>query len=146
MLSICISPSAVHASLYSTPSSSFTAPSSLAIKASVCRRLKVKASVAADAIPIQQNSTLTLYAILKVERTASLKEIKSAYRKLAKVVHPDRTNDGGRHFIEIHSAYETLSDPQSREMYDLSLGFRLPIGCCSGRFIRTQRWETDQCF
>ncbi|CAN1848034.1 Chaperone protein dnaJ 11, chloroplastic [Linum perenne] len=129
---------------------SFTAPPyrvpSLETTCSISRRLKAKASVAVDVIQIQQNSTQTLYAILKVERTASLKEIKSAYRKLAKVVHPDRTNDGGRDFIEIHNAYQTLSDPQSREMYDLSLGFRLPVGCCSGRFLRTRRWETDQCF
>ncbi|CAN0857884.1 Chaperone protein dnaJ 11, chloroplastic [Linum grandiflorum] len=104
--------------------------------------------VEAVAVAHQNSATLNLYETLKVERTASLKEIKSAYRKLAKVVHPDRANDGGRYFIEIHNAYETLSDPQSRAMYDLSAGIRLPVGSCSGGggFNRTQRWETDQCW
>ncbi|KAE8713733.1 Transducin/WD40 repeat-like superfamily protein, putative isoform 1 [Hibiscus syriacus] len=93
-----------------------------------------------------RNLAGSLYEILKVERTASLNEIKMAYRSLAKVYHPDAMgskSDGGD-FIEIRNAYATLSDPTARAVYDMSLGARArrvgnwvyPIG----------RWETDQCW
>ncbi|KAJ0103523.1 hypothetical protein Patl1_03725 [Pistacia atlantica] len=85
------------------------------------------------------------------------REIKMAYRNLAKVYHPDlsgeRTSDG-RDFIEIHNAYATLSDPAARAVYDLSLAGRnrrrlqtAPFGFSGrGGFYPTRRWETDQCW
>lgn len=57
------------------------------------------------------------YKILGLERGASDKEIKSAYRKLAKEFHPDRGGDAER-FKEISEAYSILSDPQSKGNYD----------------------------
>lgn len=61
------------------------------------------------------------YEILAVTRSASDKEIKSAYRKLARKYHPDVNKDAGEKFKEINEAYEVLGDPEKRKRYD-SLG------------------------
>ncbi|HEX8338201.1 MAG TPA: DnaJ domain-containing protein [Pyrinomonadaceae bacterium] len=64
------------------------------------------------------------YKILKVKRTASAAEIKSAYRKLARQRHPDvngGTEAAAREFALISLAYRTLSDPQERAHHDTQL-------------------------
>ena len=61
------------------------------------------------------------YQILGVERKADEKEIKKAYRKLARQLHPDRNpNDKGAEakFKEVSEAYQTLSDKEKRQMFD----------------------------
>ena len=61
------------------------------------------------------------YKILGVERSASERDIKRAYRQLARKYHPD-VNPGDRRseerFKEINEAYEVLSDPEKRRKYD----------------------------
>jgi molecular chaperone DnaJ len=61
------------------------------------------------------------YTVLGLDRNASEKEIKSAYRKLAKKYHPD-LNQGSRQaeekFKEVTEAYEILSDKEKRAQYD----------------------------
>jgi curved DNA-binding protein len=57
------------------------------------------------------------YNILGVRRGASDDEIKKAYRKLAMTHHPDRGGDEKK-FKEISTAYDVLSDPQKRQMFD----------------------------
>lgn len=61
------------------------------------------------------------YAILGVERNADEKAIKSAYRKLARKYHPDvNPNDkkAEENFKEVSEAYDVLSDPKKRKLYD----------------------------
>lgn len=63
------------------------------------------------------------YEILGINRTATDKEIKSAYRKLARKWHPDLHNGKDKETAEekikkINEAYEVLSDKEKREKYD----------------------------
>ncbi|HZZ64101.1 MAG TPA: J domain-containing protein [Candidatus Baltobacteraceae bacterium] len=62
------------------------------------------------------------YQVLGVPKTASEKEIKSAYRKLARKYHPDANLDNPKEaeekFKELQEAYAVLSDPEKRRKYD----------------------------
>lgn len=61
---------------------------------------------------------MTHYATLGVEETATPKEIKKAYRKLASQHHPDKGGDTAM-FQQVEEAYRILSDPQQRQQYDI---------------------------
>lgn len=60
------------------------------------------------------------YEVLEVEKTASPKEIKNAFRALAKKYHPDisKEEDAEEKFKEIQEAYDVLSDENKRFNYD----------------------------
>uniref|UniRef100_A0A1B0FMT8 J domain-containing protein n=1 Tax=Glossina morsitans morsitans TaxID=37546 RepID=A0A1B0FMT8_GLOMM len=61
------------------------------------------------------------YKILNVRKGASTNEIKKAYRKLAKELHPDKNKhdpDASVKFQDLGAAYEVLSDPDKRKTYD----------------------------
>jgi len=79
-----------------------------------------------------------LYVILEINRTASVTEIKRAFRKLARRYHPD-INPGDRQaeerFKRITEAYEILSDPLKREFYDVN-------GFYTEGVLETNRRET----
>ncbi|XP_061354911.1 chaperone protein dnaJ 11, chloroplastic-like [Gastrolobium bilobum] len=100
-------------------------------------------------------SCTSLYEILRIPAAASNQEIKAAYRRLARVCHPDaaavgRKNSSADEFMKIHAAYSTLSDPEKRASYDKSL-FRhqQPLTTTTAsRFsgYSGRNWETDQCW
>jgi len=61
------------------------------------------------------------YKILGIEKNATVADIKSAYRKLARKYHPDlnpNDADAKRNFQQINEANEVLSDPEKRKKYD----------------------------
>ena len=66
------------------------------------------------------------YLVLQVARSATPKEIRSAYRRRALELHPDQSGADSEPFIELQKAYGVLSDPSKRAAYDRQTG-ALPI-------------------
>ena len=70
----------------------------------------------------KQSKEKNYYKILGIQRDASKKEIKSAYRKLALKWHPDKNPDNleeaEKKFADIGEAYEVLSDEEMKAKYD----------------------------
>ena len=66
-------------------------------------------------------TTTDYYAVLGVARTATVEEIRTAYRKLARQFHPDVNKDNGapERFKQVTEAYEVLSDAERRQRYDM---------------------------
>lgn len=66
----------------------------------------------------------SFYARLRLTAAATQSEIKSAYYRLSKIYHPDNNNNCPKattQFRNITEAYETLSDPKSKAVYDTGL-------------------------
>jgi curved DNA-binding protein CbpA len=96
----------------------------------------------------------THYEVLGLGAGASRGEIKAAYRRLAREVHPDAVGTGGdgdERFIRLHAAYATLADPDQRARYDRDVA---GSGAAAMMFrraamapgFRRRTWETDQCW
>lgn len=73
----------------------------------------------------QHVAARNFYDLLNVPQGASDQQIKRSYRKLALKFHPDKVTgteaekaEAAKHFAEINHAYETLSDPEKRQIYD----------------------------
>jgi curved DNA-binding protein len=85
-----------------------------------------------------------LYEILGVPRTASVEEIKKAYRRLAKKYHPD-VNPGNKQaeekFKEVTAAFEVLSDDKRRKLYDEFGADALRTGFDEKRADEYRRWK-----
>ncbi|KAL9171609.1 hypothetical protein ABFS82_04G220600 [Erythranthe guttata] len=94
------------------------------------RRARSTACIDAVYAPAETTSE-TLYELLGIgESGSTISDIKKAYKNMARKYHPDvsppdRVDEYTRRFIMMHHAYETLSDPQSRALYDrdLAAGF-----------------------
>lgn len=72
----------------------------------------------------------THYDSLGIEKTASAKEIKTAFRKLSLEYHPDvsKANDNGARFKEIANAANVLLNPKTRMQYDSRMDAMGPYG------------------
>jgi curved DNA-binding protein len=85
-----------------------------------------------------------LYEILGVARTASVDEVKKAYRRLAKKYHPD-VNPGNKgaeeKFKEVTAAFEVLSDEKRRKLYDEFGPDALRTGFDEKRAEEVRRWK-----
>jgi|GEM_PF-218738 len=75
------------------------------------------AAVAIDGIKIMAKN---YYAILGVLPDATPEDIRGAYRRRAKELHPDHYGENSHPFLEVQEAYDVLSDPLHRRSYDHS--------------------------
>ncbi|ESQ50677.1 hypothetical protein EUTSA_v10022892mg [Eutrema salsugineum] len=105
-------------------------------------------------IPHRFPATASLYEILEIPVGSTSQEIKSAYRRLARICHPDvaetgRNPSSADDFMKIHAAYCTLSDPEKRAVYDRRMLRRsrpLTVGGSGFGSYGGGNWETDQCW
>jgi hypothetical protein len=69
------------------------------------------------------------YKVLGIPREAGQQEIKQAYRRIAKQIHPDRNGSerAAEQFHAVHAAYSTLIDPVLRERHDQQLACSRPV-------------------
>ena len=76
--------------------------------------------LAAAQLSLADRERFRPYEILGVKRSASPEEIKKGYRRLVKELHPDKNKapDAEDKFVRLTKAYELLSDPERRRMYD----------------------------
>jgi curved DNA-binding protein CbpA len=86
------------------------------------------------------------YEILGVDQGAGILEIKTAFRRLAMLYHPDKNPEEQEQFALILKAYETLSDPTLRTTYDYRLQYNLPQTNYSSTAKKstTKNWRFDE--
>ncbi|KAF6149188.1 hypothetical protein GIB67_026044 [Kingdonia uniflora] len=86
-----------------------------------------------------------LYQVLSLDKeNAGFDDIKKAYRRMALQYHPDvcppsRKEESTRRFVELQRAYKTLSDPNSRKMYDYELYSGISATCGAGEIRSGER-------
>lgn len=108
---------------------------------------------------LERGASDTFYDVLGLDAGASCRDIKAAYRRLARAVHPDVSPHpaaSADEFIRVHAAYSTLSDPSKRADYDRCMTM-IPSAVgrrCAPNLTRSpsfpgsrrRTWETDQCW
>jgi curved DNA-binding protein CbpA len=80
----------------------------------------------------QAKTSLTYYDLLGLHPSASVQQIRRAYRERSKLYHPDTTllqaSIATAKFHELNEAYGTLSSPDRRSQYDRKIGYsRIPV-------------------
>lgn len=165
MASLFSSSSSFHFLTSTSPEFAPTVPSSVRPRTSYCVSAVSSTANASRSgyyssyVDQSMSTNASLYDILGIQMGASHREIKTAYRSLARVTHPDVVSSNGQGdssaeaFLRISAAYTTLSDEQKRAEYDLQI-LRTRSPCYSTPTVnsrykgyRSQRsWETDQCW
>lgn len=90
---------------------------------------------------------INYYEILGLSYGAGIAEIKTAFRQLAKLYHPDKNPAGIEHFTKILKAYETLSDPALKASYDYKLNYhqsQVQRQQASRNTPPTKNWRFDE--
>ena len=92
--------------------------------------------------PAKKQAQQSLYELLAIDAKAKADEVKGAYRRLAKLTHPDvnKEPDASERFRAIQNAYEILSDSTKRAKYDA--GLRL-MQTTNGQYGLTRRRYSD---
>ncbi|CAA2965051.1 Hypothetical predicted protein [Olea europaea subsp. europaea] len=104
-----------------------------------------RASFKAFYSPTQR--TDSFYYVLGIKESGTISDIKKAYKQMARKYHPDvsppdRVDENTRRFLLVKEAYETLSDPLTRALYDQGLANGSGFNFSSGRgYDYHQRWD-----
>ncbi|XP_059303438.1 chaperone protein dnaJ 20, chloroplastic-like [Lycium ferocissimum] len=98
---------------------------------------------------IEISETKSFYELLGIPETVSLFEIKQAYKQQARKYHPDvsppgRVEEYTERFIRVQEAYETLSDPKTRDMYDKHMSKGLHFAFCARRRCQNDESMEDK--
>lgn len=128
-------PSAATSRRYST-SDFFIRPVGVSFQSSQSRLPTIRAAINdgtyAESASISHLDNMSFYDLLGISEDGSFGEIKQAYKQLARKYHPDvsppdRVEEYTQRFIRVQEAYETLSDPERRALYDrdMSRGIHL---------------------
>ncbi|KAL4362581.1 hypothetical protein GQ457_04G034610 [Hibiscus cannabinus] len=114
------------------------------------RRKKVQAvSCRVDNSATVERRGNNFYKVLSLDsENVGLAEIKKAYRRMVLQYHPDVCppsvkEESTKRFLELQMAYETLSDPISRQLYDYELGLVNPIGFGFGDCTTNERRRSN---
>lgn len=124
----------------------------LSIKtASGSHRLRQKAAAAAaiNNLYVAAPEPETFYELLGIPETGTLTEIKGAYKQMALKYHPDvsppdRVEEYTRKFIRVQEAYEILSDPGTRAMYDSDMAKGLHLAFSGRKGVRFDERSADK--
>ncbi|WOL01395.1 chaperone protein dnaJ 20, chloroplastic-like [Canna indica] len=101
-------------------------------------RLSASAFRTRAAVEERAAANLSFYDLLEISESGSFDDIKRAYKQMARKYHPDvsppdRAEEYTRRFIEVQEAYETLSDPRLRALYDRDLARGLHLAFSARR-------------
>ncbi|XP_060195374.1 chaperone protein dnaJ 11, chloroplastic-like, partial [Lycium barbarum] len=143
-------------SVLSPSSVRFRQSGSFTTAAATCASVETESATRYSTLP----TAASFYEILGIPVGATVEEIKGAYRRLARVCHPDvaEKDTSADDFMKIHAAYSTLSDPDKRADYDRRLPRRrgrsgniysggcYPLSPSVMSGYTTRNWETDQCW
>ncbi|PIA48063.1 hypothetical protein AQUCO_01400570v1 [Aquilegia coerulea] len=105
-------------------------------------------SCRANTLEAQRGTSTNFYELLSLEsEKVGFDEIKKAYRTMARQYHPDvvplsKKEESTKKFVELQQAYETLSNPVSRQKYDFELSHLSRFGVTG---MRSEDWRTDFC-
>lgn len=99
-------------------------------------RFRTKATLSDEAVISETLSDMSFYELLGISESGSFSEIKQAYKQLARKYHPDvsppdRAEEYTKRFIAVQEAYETLSDPSTRALYDRDMARGLHLAFSS---------------
>lgn len=107
-------------------------------------RAKARATINDGFVTEEAAVGSSFYELLGIPESGSLVEIKQAYKQLARKYHPDvsppgRVEEYTKRFILVQEAYEILSDPRSRALYDRDMAKGLQLA-----FSARRRYQSDE--
>ncbi|XP_059448534.1 chaperone protein dnaJ 20, chloroplastic-like [Corylus avellana] len=107
-------------------------------------RAKARATINDGFVTEEAAAGSSFYELLGIPESGSLVEIKQAYKQLARKYHPDvsppgRVEEYTKRFILVQEAYEILSDPRSRALYDRDMAKGLQLA-----FSARRRYQSDE--
>ncbi|CAI9776122.1 unnamed protein product [Fraxinus pennsylvanica] len=125
-------------------------PSSVSFRVGPGRTIKLVKSTINDTLSLTSEKPSSFYDLLGIPETGSLIEIKQAYRQLARKYHPDVSPPGlaeeyAQQFIRVQEAYETLSDPGKRALYDLDMAKGLHLAFSTRRHSKFDQQMEEKC-
>ncbi|CAA3009140.1 chaperone protein dnaJ 20, chloroplastic-like isoform X1 [Olea europaea var. sylvestris] len=125
-------------------------PTSKSFRVGHGRAIKLVKSTLNDTHSLSSEQASSFYDLLGIPETGTLIEIKQAYKQMARKYHPDvsppgRTEEYTQRFIRVQEAYETLSDPGRRALYDLDMAKGLHLAFSTRSHSKFDEQMEEKC-